>query len=97
MTEKKKTPAILSTHHELMMVSGTKHLYDAAADNSKTITMVATDPKLRLRWTPELHERFVIAVAQLGGSESKFFSHTKTWIFIVCFHTTMSSIHIAMD
>ena len=73
MTEKKKTPAILSTHHELMVLSGTKHLYDAAADNSKTITMVATDPKLRLRWTPELHQRFQDAVAELGGPDSKLF------------------------
>ena len=26
----------------------------------------------RLRWTNELHERFVHAVAQLGGSDSEY-------------------------
>lgn len=29
--------------------------------------------KQRLRWTPELHERFVDAVTQLGGPDSAFF------------------------
>lgn len=29
--------------------------------------------KQRLRWTHELHERFVDAVAQLGGPDREFF------------------------
>lgn len=33
-----------------------------------------TDPKPRLRWTSELHERFVDAVNQLGGADSKLSS-----------------------
>ncbi|XP_066378270.1 myb family transcription factor IPN2-like [Miscanthus floridulus] len=31
--------------------------------------VLTTDPKPRLRWTPELHDRFVDAVAQLGGPD----------------------------
>jgi hypothetical protein len=34
--------------------------------------VLTTDPKPRLRWTVELHERFVDAVAQLGGPDSAF-------------------------
>jgi hypothetical protein len=30
--------------------------------------------KQRLRWTHELHERFVDAVAQLGGPDREYFS-----------------------
>ncbi|KAK6161430.1 hypothetical protein DH2020_004811 [Rehmannia glutinosa] len=31
--------------------------------------VLTTDPKPRLRWTTELHERFVDAVTQLGGPD----------------------------
>ncbi|TVU08524.1 hypothetical protein EJB05_41932, partial [Eragrostis curvula] len=31
--------------------------------------VLTTDPKPRLRWTAELHDRFVDAVAQLGGPD----------------------------
>lgn len=32
--------------------------------------VLTTDPKPRLRWTSELHDRFVDAVSQLGGPDS---------------------------
>ncbi|KAK8485434.1 hypothetical protein V6N12_010232 [Hibiscus sabdariffa] len=32
--------------------------------------VLTTDPKPRLRWTAELHERFVDAVTQLGGPDT---------------------------
>ncbi|PKU73658.1 Myb family transcription factor APL [Dendrobium catenatum] len=31
--------------------------------------VLTSDPKPRLRWTAELHDRFIDAVAQLGGPE----------------------------
>lgn len=31
-----------------------------------------SDPKPRLRWTADLHDRFVDAVKELGGPDSEF-------------------------
>lgn len=48
--------------------------------------VLTTDPKPRLRWTAELHDRFVDAVTQLGGPDSKwflFFSFFFFWFFLV--------------
>lgn len=42
--------------------------------------------KQRLRWTHELHERFVDAVAQLGGPDRKFFSLKRTLLWSTPFH-----------
>lgn len=39
----------------------------AAGDPCLVLT---SDPKPRLRWTADLHERFVDAVTQLGGASS---------------------------
>lgn len=34
--------------------------------------VLSTDAKPRLKWTPELHERFIEAVNQLGGADSEY-------------------------
>lgn len=34
--------------------------------------VLSSDAKPRLKWTPELHQRFIDAVNQLGGGESEY-------------------------
>ncbi|XP_034923635.1 myb family transcription factor IPN2 isoform X2 [Populus alba] len=51
-----KKPSSMNSHDRPMCVQ----------DSGLVLT---TDPKPRLRWTVELHERFVDAVAQLGGPD----------------------------
>ncbi|KAL7186949.1 hypothetical protein ACSBR2_028623 [Camellia fascicularis] len=52
-----KKPATMNSHDRPMCVQGDSGL------------VLTTDPKPRLRWTVELHERFVDAVTQLGGPD----------------------------
>ncbi|CAJ1978380.1 unnamed protein product [Sphenostylis stenocarpa] len=52
-----KKPSTMNSHDRAMCVQGDSGL------------VLTTDPKPRLRWTVELHERFVDAVAQLGGPD----------------------------
>ncbi|KAK7405430.1 hypothetical protein VNO78_06714 [Psophocarpus tetragonolobus] len=52
-----KKPSTMNSHDRPMCVQGDSGL------------VLTTDPKPRLRWTVELHERFVDAVAQLGGPD----------------------------
>lgn len=42
----------------------------SAMNGGDMVPLSPADPKPRLRWTPELHERFVDAVTQLGGADS---------------------------
>ncbi|XP_004514445.1 myb family transcription factor IPN2-like isoform X2 [Cicer arietinum] len=57
MFPSKKPLTMNSSHERPMCVQGDSGL------------VLTTDPKPRLRWTVELHERFVDAVAQLGGPD----------------------------
>jgi hypothetical protein len=48
----------------------TNHHHSHLADPCLVLT---SDPKPRLRWTTDLHQRFVDAVTQLGGPSSMSF------------------------
>ena len=43
--------------------------------------VLTSDPKPRLRWTADLHDRFVDAVTQLGGPSSYFSTSLYCLIF----------------
>ncbi|KAJ8432931.1 hypothetical protein Cgig2_023061 [Carnegiea gigantea] len=56
-------------HHQYM---------DGGGGGSGGGVLVSRDPKPRLRWTPDLHQRFVDAVTKLGGPDSTSFSPPKS-------------------
>ncbi|XP_023733714.1 myb family transcription factor IPN2 [Lactuca sativa] len=73
------TTAMNSLHHNHHQHHERSNMCGVGANNHNTAgagtiqgdsgLVLTTDPKPRLRWTVELHERFVDAVAQLGGPD----------------------------
>ena len=54
-----------------MPVPQERQLFLQGGNGSRDSNLVlSTDAKPRLKWTPDLHERFVEAVNQLGGADS---------------------------
>lgn len=55
-----------------MSITPERHLFLQSGHNGGDSGLVlSTDAKPRLKWTPDLHERFIEAVNQLGGADSK--------------------------
>ena len=61
-------PRLIHPHETLM------EDFDAVSTHNKAdpCLVLTADPKPRLRWTQDLHERFVDAVTQLGGASSEY-------------------------
>ncbi|CAI0378157.1 unnamed protein product [Linum tenue] len=63
-----------SALHSLPLDAGAGHVdFQGSLDGTNlpgdACLVLTTDPKPRLRWTAELHERFIDAVTQLGGPD----------------------------
>lgn len=66
-------PRMIQPHHEGIVVGQEEIAIQSGGGSNHRgdpCLVLTSDPKPRLRWTAELHERFVDAVTQLGGASS---------------------------
>ncbi|KAI3964146.1 hypothetical protein MKW92_046366 [Papaver armeniacum] len=64
--------SVISHHHQEEIQSGgisSNHSHHHLHHRLDPCLVLTSDPKPRLRWTADLHERFVDAVTQLGGPD----------------------------
>ena len=64
-----KLQAHLHVHNQDEMLNNLNHKEGLR----EPCLVLTSDPKPRLRWTADLHDRFVDAVTQLGGPNSRIF------------------------
>lgn len=63
----------VSPSSRLLIPSSDRHLFPQGGNGPGDSGLVLfADGKLRLKWTLDLHERFVEVVNRLGGADSKF-------------------------
>ena len=63
-----------------MAIPQERHLFLQGGGNvpADSGLVLSTDAKPRLKWTPDLHDRFVEAVNQLGGADSEYYYTPRT-------------------
>lgn len=66
-----------------MSIPSERHMFLQTGNGSSDSGLVlSTDAKPRLKWTPDLHARFIEAVNQLGGADSEYthkHTHSLFW------------------
>jgi len=79
-------PRLIHPHDGIVV--GQDDLQGGGVSNHKgdPCLVLTADPKPRLRWTQDLHERFVDAVTQLGGPSSESFFIIYIYIYIYIFY-----------